>query len=118
MGIECRNNTHQFLDPALNQHFEKRVFLNFKLSLSKAPGSIGDILANLGAITQAAQTAVLGSLQLCGRQPPLAAIRALTSFFTTAVGNGLSVEKRIVPLLVSKPLSWSWNAFTVAELIG
>jgi hypothetical protein len=54
----------------------------------------------------------------CGHQPPLAAIRALTSFFPSAVGNGLSVEKRIVPLFVSKPVSWSWNAFTMAELTG
>ena len=57
-------------------------------------------------------------LECRSRQPPNAAIRALTIFFTIAAGNGLSVEKRIVPLLVSKSVNWSWNAFTTAELIG
>jgi hypothetical protein len=40
-------------------------------------------------------------------QLAFSAIRALTNFFTSAIGNGLSVENRIVPFLVSNPSSWS-----------
>ncbi len=50
-------------------------------------------------------------------QPPFSAIRALTNFFRRPIGNRLAVEKRIVPLVVSKLFNRPWNAFTVVELM-
>ena len=45
-------------------------------------------------------------------------IRAFTIFLTSAVGSGLSAEKRIVPLVVGKPFSRDWSVSTIAELMG
>jgi hypothetical protein len=46
-----------------------------------------------------------GTRQISGLSAAVVAIRALTSFFTSDAGNGLSAENRIVPLLVPKPVS-------------
>src|SRR3989442_3040942 len=47
----------------------------------------------------------------------ICATRAFTSFLTSAVGNGLSVGKWMVPLDVEKPLSSFLNASTT-EAVG
>jgi hypothetical protein len=52
------------------------------------------------------------------RQHRFSAIRALTSFFTSIIGSGLSGEKRIVPLLVWKSFRSCRNSFIAAELAG
>ncbi len=45
------------------------------------------------------------------------ATRAFTSFLTSAVGSGLSVEKWMVPLDVEKPLSSFLNA-SITDAVG
>jgi hypothetical protein len=109
---------HQFLDvPGSPERWRPRNFLimaSYSLLLRSS------LLARQWARQSCTNACFAGpaDLECCSRQPPNAAIRALTIFFTIAAGNGLSVEKRIVPLLVSKSVNWSWNAFTTAELIG